>query len=210
MLFSHEPQCHSRPAGGGPVRCSTPALAGQAAGGPDLALGGLLYLGSSIGLVAVRLVRDRDWIGSGVARGEWPWLLGAILFGGVLVPVALMFGPVHVSASDTSLLLNLQAVLTAALAWLVFKENANRRITDACPLSTAHAQDGTRVAAEHRLHAGRITLEHAGAVGAGASFGARPQRDAVGHGTQFESEVGFGVIVRIIPLPFQRSIFRED
>lgn len=210
MLFSHEPQCHSRPAGGGPVRCSAPAFAGQAAGGPDLALGGLLYLGTGIGLVAVHLVRDRGWTGSGVARGEWPWLLGAILFGGVLVPVTLMFGPVHASASDTSLLLNLEAVLTAALAWLVFKENANRRITDAYPLSTAHAQDETRVAAGQRLHAGRITLEHAGAIGAGASFSARPQRDAVGHGTQFEGEVGFEVIVRIMTLPFRQSIFRED
>lgn len=91
-------------------------------------LGGLLYLGSGIGLAAIRLVRDRGWANPGLARSEWPWLLGAIVFGGVLGPVALMLGLVHASASDASLLLNLESVLTAVLAWWVFKENADRRI----------------------------------------------------------------------------------
>ncbi|MBZ0225457.1 MAG: EamA family transporter [Comamonas sp.] len=91
-------------------------------------LGGLLYLGSGIGLAAIRLARDRGWKSSGLGRGEWPWLLGAIFFGGILGPGALMFGLVHARASDASLLLNLESVLTAVLAWLVFKENADRRI----------------------------------------------------------------------------------
>ena len=91
-------------------------------------LGGLLYLGSGIGLAAIRLVRDRGWRSSELERGELPWLLGAISFGGILGPVALMFGLVHTRASDASLLLNLESVLTAVLAWLVFKENADRRI----------------------------------------------------------------------------------
>ncbi|HEY0941338.1 MAG TPA: EamA family transporter [Steroidobacter sp.] len=91
-------------------------------------LGGLLYLGSGIGLALVRLVRDRGWKASGLARAEWPWLLGAILFGGVLGPVALLFGLRYTSGSTASLLLNLEAVLTAVIAWIVFKENADRRI----------------------------------------------------------------------------------
>ena len=91
-------------------------------------LAGLLYLGSGFGLVLARLLRDRGWKPSGLAAGEWPWLLGAIFFGGVLGPLALMFGLTHTSASTASLLLNLEAVLTAVIAWLVFKENADRRI----------------------------------------------------------------------------------
>lgn len=91
-------------------------------------LGGLLYLGSGLGLAAARLVRDRGWGHSGLTSGEWPWLLGAILFGGVLGPVALMFGLALVSGSTASLLLNLESVLTAAIAWLVFRENADRRV----------------------------------------------------------------------------------
>ncbi|MCB1792933.1 MAG: EamA family transporter [Candidatus Competibacteraceae bacterium] len=91
-------------------------------------LAGLLYLGSGMGLTLVRLVRDRGWKPSGLVSTEWPWLLGAILFGGVLGPVALLFGLTSTSGSTASLLLNLEAVLTAVIAWVVFKENADRRI----------------------------------------------------------------------------------
>ncbi len=91
-------------------------------------LAGMLYLGSGLGLTAVRLLRDRGWTPSGLAKGEWPWLLGAIFFGGVVGPLALMFGLTRTSGSTASLLLNLEAVLTAVIAWVVFKENADRRI----------------------------------------------------------------------------------
>ena len=91
-------------------------------------LGGLLYLGSGFGLGIARLLRDVGWKASGLANGEWPWLLGAIFFGGIVGPVALLFGLARVSGSTASLLLNLEAVLTALIAWLVFKENAGRRV----------------------------------------------------------------------------------
>lgn len=93
-----------------------------------LLLAGLLYLGSGVGLVSARLIRDRCWKPSGLIRTEWPWLLGAVFFGGMLGPVALMFGLTQTSGSTASLLLNLEAVLTAGIAWVVFKENADRRI----------------------------------------------------------------------------------
>ncbi len=91
-------------------------------------LGGLLYLGSGIGLSVIRLIRDRGWRASGIAPHEWPWLLAAILFGGVLAPVALLFGLAFTGASTASLLLNLEAALTSLLAWIVFRENADRRV----------------------------------------------------------------------------------
>lgn len=91
-------------------------------------LGGLLYLGSGLGLALTRVVRDRGWHSPGLASKEWPWLMGAILFGGILGPVALMFGLANTSGAAASLLLNLEAVLTALIAWVVFKENADRRI----------------------------------------------------------------------------------
>ncbi|WP_263262179.1 DMT family transporter [Pseudomonas sp. RIT-PI-S] len=93
-----------------------------------LLLAGLLYLGSGVGLAATRVIRDRGWRASGLAAGEWPWLLGAIAFGGILAPAALMFGLTRTSGATASLMLNLEAVLTALLAWLVFKENADRRV----------------------------------------------------------------------------------
>jgi drug/metabolite transporter (DMT)-like permease len=95
---------------------------------PALLLAGLLYLGSGVGLVAIRLLRDRGWKTSGLAPGEWRWFAGAIAFGGVLGPALLVFGLTRTAAGAASLMLNLEAVFTAVLAWVIFKENADRRI----------------------------------------------------------------------------------
>ena len=95
---------------------------------PALLLAGLLYLGSGLGLATIRLLRDRGWKASGLAPGEWRWLAGAIVFGGLLGPVLLVAGLTHTDAGAASLMLNLEAVFTAVLAWVVFKENADRRI----------------------------------------------------------------------------------
>jgi drug/metabolite transporter (DMT)-like permease len=91
-------------------------------------LAGLLYLGSGVGLTALRLARDRGWRNPGLARFEWPWLLGAVVCGGIVGPTLLMLGLARMTGASASLLLNLEAVLTAVLAWFVFKENANRRV----------------------------------------------------------------------------------
>jgi drug/metabolite transporter (DMT)-like permease len=93
-----------------------------------LLLAGLLYLGSGMGLAVARLVRDRGWQPLGLPAGQWPWLLGAMVSGGVLGPTLLMIGLATTLASTASLLLNLEAVLTAVIAWTVFKENTDRRI----------------------------------------------------------------------------------
>ena len=90
-------------------------------------LAGLLYLGSGIGLAIFRWIRrtpERVQLFS----AEWPWLGGAILCGGVIAPVLLMFGLIGTSASVTSLLLNAEGVFTALLAWFVFRENFDRRV----------------------------------------------------------------------------------
>ena len=91
-------------------------------------LAALLYLGSGIGLWTVRLIRDRGVASAGLRPREWTWLSAAIGFGGVLGPILLMYGLTTTSGATASLLLNLEAVLTALLAWIVFRENAGRRI----------------------------------------------------------------------------------
>jgi drug/metabolite transporter (DMT)-like permease len=93
-----------------------------------LLLAGLLYLGSGIGLWLVRAVRDRGFETASLTRRDWLWFGGATAFGGVLGPTLLMYGLVRTSAADASLFLNLEAVLTALLAWIAFHENADRRI----------------------------------------------------------------------------------
>ena len=89
-------------------------------------LAGVLYLGSGVGLAVLRLLRSDHR--SSLPREDLKWLLGAILSGGVVGPVLLMWGLARMPASGASLLLNAEGVLTALLAWFVFRENFDRRI----------------------------------------------------------------------------------
>lgn len=95
--------------------------------GPQL-LAGLLYLGSGGGLAAVRLIRRGRPDEAPLRRTDAPWLAGAIVTGGVVAPFLLMWGLARTPASSASLLLNLEGVFTAALAWVVFHENVDRKI----------------------------------------------------------------------------------
>ena len=90
-------------------------------------LAGLLYLGSGIGLTILRVLRPSERRAR-LAPGEWPWLVGAVLAGGVVGPVLLMWGLVRMPASGAALLLNAEGVFTAVIAWVVFRENVDRRI----------------------------------------------------------------------------------
>jgi len=95
-------------------------------------LAGLLYAGSGLGLGTWLLLRRYRGATTGaeapLQRADVPWLAGAVLFGGVIGPVLLMVGLVNTPASSASLLLNLESVLTALLAWIVFRENVDVRI----------------------------------------------------------------------------------
>ena len=91
---------------------------------------GLLYLGSGTGLLLYWLGRrrSREANEAPFGRTDLPWLAGAVLFGGVVGPLLLMAGLARTPASATSLLLNLEGVFTAGLAWLVVREHVHRRI----------------------------------------------------------------------------------
>lgn len=95
-------------------------------------LAGLLYLGSGIGLGVYSLLRlsrrQRSSREAALKRSDAPWLVGAIVVGGVVGPLLLMWGLAQTSASSASLLLNLEGVFTALLAWFIFKENFDARI----------------------------------------------------------------------------------
>jgi drug/metabolite transporter (DMT)-like permease len=92
---------------------------------------GLLYLGSGVGLGTFYLAGRGSRHDRGEAplrAGDMPWATGAILAGGVIGPVLLMFGLSTGSASAASLLLNLEGVFTALLAWFAFREHVSARI----------------------------------------------------------------------------------
>ncbi|NIF51663.1 DMT family transporter [Burkholderia sp. Ax-1724] len=107
-------------------------------------LAGLFYLGSGVGLGIVMLARrvvrrttrrsaQRSTSAAAVPPTEphrfplrdVPWLAGAIAAGGVAGPALLMLGLNTTPAATGSLLLNLEGVFTALIAWIVFRENVD-------------------------------------------------------------------------------------
>lgn len=97
-----------------------------------LVLAGLLYLGSGTGLclwlVLRQLLRRPTDSYSRLHAADVPWLAGAVLAGGIAGPVLLMTGLLYTPASSASLMLNMEGVFTALLAWFVFREQFDRRI----------------------------------------------------------------------------------
>jgi drug/metabolite transporter (DMT)-like permease len=94
-------------------------------------LAGVLYLGAGLGLAAIHLGRRAAGVPAAEAplrRSDLPWLGAVVLFGGLLGPLLLMLGLMRTPASSASLLLNLEALFTMAIAWLAFKENVDRRL----------------------------------------------------------------------------------
>jgi drug/metabolite transporter (DMT)-like permease len=105
-------------------------------------LAGLLYCGAGIGIAALR--RLRTTVGTTapeapVSRPEWPWLAGAVMTGGVVGPLLLMWGLARTGAAEASLLLTLEGAATALIAWFVFHESVDRRLAAGMLLLVAGA-----------------------------------------------------------------------
>ncbi|MGV8952238.1 MAG: DMT family transporter [Cypionkella sp.] len=94
-------------------------------------LAGILYLGAGVGLAIVHWGRPLLGLPSVEAplrRADLPWLAAVVVCGGMLGPLLLMVGLSQTSAASGSLLLNLEGLATMAIAWLVFRENVDRRL----------------------------------------------------------------------------------
>ncbi len=111
---------------------STPLAKLLLGGGVDpWLLAGLLYLGSGVGLGILHLIRRMMGIAAAEAplnRADLPWLALVVLSGGVVGPLLLMIGLSSTPASTAALLLNVEGFATLAIAWVVFKENVDRRL----------------------------------------------------------------------------------
>ena len=115
---------------------TAPAAKVLLAGISPVLLAALFYLGSGVALATTRLFSPRPG-GAAFRRDDVPWLAGAIVSGGIVAPLALLWGLERVSASAASLVLNLEAVLTAVLAAWIFREHVGVRTVSALVLVTA-------------------------------------------------------------------------
>lgn len=99
---------------------------------PPVALAGFLYLGAFAGLTLYAIARKKktgpDRMTVALERKNIPWLAGAVLAGGIIGPISLMFGLTLISGFSASLLLNLEGVATVVIAVFLFRENAGKKL----------------------------------------------------------------------------------
>ena len=103
-------------------------------------LAGLLYLGSGLGLLIVKILqsftRRAADAEAGLKGKDFGWLTGAILAGGVAAPIILLISLDRTPAATASLLLNFEVVATTMIAVLVFREAVGKKVVAAISLIT--------------------------------------------------------------------------
>lgn len=104
---------------------STPLVqqAGQGLGAFTTAA--LLYVGAALVALLLRKPPERE---AALRRADLARVVAMAGFGAVIGPVALAWGLQRTSGSSASLMLTLEAVFTAVLAWRLYGETMDRRV----------------------------------------------------------------------------------
>jgi len=85
----------------------------------------LLYVGAAVVGWMLRQPVDKE---ARLRRADLRWLLAMAFFGAVVGPVALAWGLQRTSGMGASLMLTLEALFTAVLAWQIYGETMDRRV----------------------------------------------------------------------------------
>lgn len=95
-------------------------------------LASFLYLGSGIGLMLFQIInssiKKQKINEADLKKDDIPWLIGAIIAGGIIAPILLMTSLDITPASTASLLLNFEGVATTLIAFIFFKENIGKQV----------------------------------------------------------------------------------
>ena len=104
---------------------STPLVQKVGSGVGAFTTAALLYAGAA---VAGGLLRQRVEREARVVSADFPRLLAMAAAGAVIGPVALAWGLQRTSGTSASLMLTLEALFTAVLAWRLYRETMDRRV----------------------------------------------------------------------------------
>lgn len=85
----------------------------------------LLYAGAAVVAVLMRHPPERE---AALRRSDFPRIAAMAGFGAVIGPVALAWGLQRTSGSSASLMLTLEALFTAVLAWKLYGETMDKRV----------------------------------------------------------------------------------
>ncbi len=113
---------------------ATPAIQRAGRGLGPFTIAALLYAGAAVGGAATGRPVSRE---ARVGRGDLARIAAMALFGAVIGPVALAYGLQRTSAAGASLMLTMEAVFTAVLAFVAYRETVGRQVALALAATTA-------------------------------------------------------------------------
>jgi drug/metabolite transporter (DMT)-like permease len=113
---------------------STPLVQRWGSGLGAFSTAALLYVGAAVVGLLSRQRIERE---ARLQRADLRRLLAMAGFGAVVGPVALAWGLQHTSGTSASLMLTLEAVFTAVLAWRLYRETMDARVWAAMALLLA-------------------------------------------------------------------------
>jgi drug/metabolite transporter (DMT)-like permease len=143
----------------------TPLVQRAGAGLGAFETAALLYAGAAALGALVRRPVERE---ASVRRGDFARLLCMALFGAGLGPVLLAWGLQRTSATSASLMLTLEALFTALLAWALYRETMDNRVRLAMGLLLA---GGIVLVLDRGTGAGAQALGLLAVLGATAAWG---------------------------------------
>lgn len=113
---------------------STPLVQYLGRGLGPLTTAALLYAGAALAGALLRKSSQRE---ARLQRSDGRRLLAVVVFGAVTGPVALAWGLQRTSGASASLMLTLEALFTALLAWRLYRESMDARVWAAMALLLA-------------------------------------------------------------------------
>lgn len=113
---------------------STPLVQSLGRGMGPLTTAALLYAGAALAGALLRKGHQQE---ASLQRSDGRRLLAVVVFGAVIGPVALAWGLQRTSGASASLMLTLEALFTALLAWRLYRETLGARVWVAMALLLA-------------------------------------------------------------------------